>query len=73
MTRKEAARINRNNKATRYATVIVWMSGAVEDSMAYGSIRNALAWAKKYEARADVAAVHVYDRKPAPFARHGWL
>lgn len=64
---------NHANKITRYATVIVWVSGNVEDSAAFGSIDKAIAWAKRQEKRDCIQAVYIRDRKPAPFARHGWL
>lgn len=64
---------NRANKATRYATVIVWASGNVEDSAAFGSIDKAVAWAKRQEKRDCIQAVYIRDRKPPQFARRGWL
>lgn len=68
-TRKEAkrklARQRREDKATRYQVTITWQSGNVEPSAAFGSLRNAQAWARKQKARIGIVSdATVIDRFP---------
>ncbi len=64
-TAKQRAFQRRLDKRTRYQIIITWASGNVEESAAFGSLRNAQAWARKQKARVGVVNdAIVIDRFP---------